>query len=716
MNSSMTQKNHRILVIDDNAAIHDDFRKILGAPDALDAELRAVEAKLFGTRSSVFYEIDAASQGQEGLTMVEKSLAAGKPYALAFVDVRMPPGWDGIETTRRIWEVCPDVQIVLCTAFADCSWSELQEQVNPLDRLLILKKPFDSIEVLQLANALTEKWRLRKASEIRLADLDAMVGQRTGELEESRTAALKMMQEAVANREQVEKAYEELKREEAERRKLEEQFREQASLLDKARDAILVRDLEHRITYWNKSAERLYGWTPDEAMGRHVRELLTIDPVKFQEAERTVYRKSAWRGEFETATKSGTVLTMDCSWTLVRDSQDNPKSILTIDTDITERKKLEQQFFRAQRLESIGTLAGGIAHDLNNVLSPIMMSIELLRMGEENPKRLQILATIGASAKRGAEMVKQVLSFARGVEGQRLPVQIKHLVRGIEQIANDTFPKNIQVRTVIPQNLRIVAGDSTQLHQVLLNLCVNARDAMPNGGTLTIVAENVKLDEQYAVLNIDAKPGRHVVVHVEDTGIGIPREIMEKIFDPFFTTKELDKGTGLGLSTSLAIIKSHGGFIRVTSEPGNGAKFSVYLPAQSEAAPDTQQTTAMDLPCGNGEVILVVDDEASVRQITRQTLETFGYRVVLAANGVEALATYVSQKETFAVVLTDMMMPVMDGAATIRALTAIDPHVRIVAASGHYSSGTPTDCGVKQFLTKPYTAEALIHAINEALR
>ena len=255
----------------------------------------------------------------------------------------------------------------------------------------------------------------------------------------------------------------------------------------------------------------------------------------------------------------GCAITVEGHWTLVRDAEGEPKSILCINTDITERKKLETQFLRAQRMESIGTLAGGIAHDLNNVLAPIVMAIEFLKLKNNDETSLEVLNTIETSAHRGADMVRQVLSFARGVEGQRIIVQPKHLMKDIQKIVADAFPKNIDLRINLKPELWNVLGDPTQLHQVLLNLCVNARDAMPDGGRITISADNVTLDKHYAAMHLDARAGSHVVLQVTDAGSGMSPAILEKIFDPFFTTKEVGKGTGLGLSTSQAIVKSHGG-------------------------------------------------------------------------------------------------------------------------------------------------------------
>jgi PAS domain S-box-containing protein len=398
--------------------------------------------------------------------------------------------------------------------------------------------------------------------------------------------------------------------------------------------------------------------------------------------------------------------------------EDNPEEGVCFVLDLTERKKLEQHFLRAQRMESIGTLAGGIAHDLNNVLAPITMSIDLLKMRFTDEGSQELLAALRSSAQRGAEMVRQVLSFARGVEGRKMDVQVKHILQDIGKIANDTFPKNIQVRSIIPNDLWTVVGDPTQLHQVLLNLCVNARDAMPSGGILTISAENVRVDEHYASLNVDAHPGAYVILQITDTGAGMPPAVIEKIFDPFFTTKEVGKGTGLGLSTSLAIVKSHGGFIGVYSEVGKGTTFKAYFTAQTEASAEAEAEIAADLPRGNGELILVVDDEASVRQITRKTLEGFGYRVVVASDGAEAVAAVARHGAEIAVVLTDMMMPVMDGLATIQVLHKLNPELPIIAASGLYADGRVTQAGslgVRHFLSKPYSADALLQVLQKIL-
>jgi CheY-like chemotaxis protein len=347
------------------------------------------------------------------------------------------------------------------------------------------------------------------------------------------------------------------------------------------------------------------------------------------------------------------------------------------------------------------------------------MSIEILKTTPDHPRSKKILETIEVSAQRGADIVRQVLLFARGLEGERVEIQPKHLLKDLENIIKDTFPKNIRLQFSIPKETWTILGDPTQAHQILLNLCVNARDAMPNGGSLTIGAENCVLDEQYAAMNIEAKAGRFVTISVTDSGTGIPQDLLDKIFMPFFTTKEVNKGTGLGLSTVMAIAKSHDGFVKVYSEPGKGTTFKVYLPAMEISSEARKQPSRnVSLPRGNGETVLVVDDEAAILSITSQTLQAFGYRVLTATDGADALAVFVQHKNEIAVVLTDMMMPIMDGAATIHALMRINPTVKIIAVSGLNAYGgvvKASGTGIKHFLTKPYSAETLLEALRAIL-
>jgi len=624
------------------------------------------------------------------------------------------------------------------------------------------------------------------------------------------------------------------------------QIREQAALLDKAQDAIYVRDLEQRITYWNKGAERLYGWSADEALGKRADELFSTDgSARHDEARRQILERDEWMGELSQSTKTGREIVVESRRNLLRDELGNPKSILIINTDITERKRaaaalvdteerfrqlaeqssevfwfvslnpqrltyvspavekvlglsaeqiyedpqiwmeaihiddqshvretwkacllgltprfeaecrvirmdksvttvwasgtpirndageivriggtakditerkrVESQMLRTQRLESIGTLAGGVAHDLNNALAPILMSVELLRM--EYPDATKLLDMVESSARRGADMVRQLLTFAKGVEGARLLIQPLHLLKEMEKIIKGTFPKNIQLRISFAKELKTILGDSTQLHQVLLNLSVNARDAMPNGGTLTLEAENAEIDAAYASSVAEARPGSYVVWRISDTGTGIPPEILERIFEPFFSTKGPDKGTGLGLSTVIGIIKSHGGFVRVYSVAGQGTTFTVYLPADAEGADDSlaDAEKPIDTFRGNGETILVADDEPAVRQAARAVLTALNFNVLTAVDGTEALIKVAEHRAELRAVLTDLHMPHMDGLSFVRALKRMLPEVGIIVASGRLDEREASEfktIGVSALLEKPFTQEMLVEVLK----
>lgn len=505
-----------------------------------------------------------------------------------------------------------------------------------------------------------------------------------------------------------------------ERKRGEERILEQAALLDQAQDAILVRDLDQNILFWNKGAQRIYGWATEEAVGRNAMDLLLKEPSpQFANARQEVIEKGEWSGEMYQLRRDGSEIIVESRWTLVRDDQGAPTSILVINTDITEKKRMEGQFLRAQRMESIGTLAGGIAHDLNNVLSPILMAIDMLQLKATDDSSKKWLEVLRTNAERGGNMVRQVLSFARGVEGERLALQPKHLIKEIVKILRETLPKSIELTYHVPDDLSIISADATQIHQVLMNLCVNARDAMPEGGSVSIKAENAVLDEQYARMHIEAKAGRFVVITVSDTGPGMAPHIQSRIFEPFFTTKDMSKGTGLGLSTAMTIVKSHGGFMNVYSEIHKGSQFTLYLPALDAPSQTEADAIQTNLPTGNGELILLVDDEESIREITRSTLETFGYNVITACDGTEALALYADKRNEVALVLTDMVMPFMDGPATIRALLKMNPHVKIIAASGFTANNRAGEAlleGVKTFLSKPYTAASLLKAISKILK
>jgi PAS domain S-box-containing protein len=504
----------------------------------------------------------------------------------------------------------------------------------------------------------------------------------------------------------------------SERKQAEDIIREQAALLQKALEAIVVCDLENRVTFWNPSAERIYGWTVADAIGKSITQLWFNEiPALFDEACQSVLQRGEWLGELRQVNREGRPVSTQSSWTLIRDEAGRPKSKLIISTDITAKRQLEEQLLRAQRLESLGVLVGGIAHDLNNALAPVLMGASILAELPLPEGAREILKTIATSAQRGADMVTQVLTFARGDEGARLPVRVNQLVKEMRKIIKDTFPSSIRCEVNTPGDSWSVAGDSTQLHQVLMNLCINARDAMEDGGTLKLATRNVTWSEAEAGVHSGARTGRYLCVTVTDTGTGIPPEKLALIFQPFFTTKAPGKRTGLGLATVQSIVRDHGGFIEVNSKVGEGTEFKVFLPAIKETGPKKTAGPVL-LPPGNGEGVLVVDDEVAVLAVMKATLENYDYRVFTAPSGSEAITLFGTKQDEIQLVITDLAMPLMDGVATIEGLRKIRPKIKIIAASGlewKPEHGFDVEKIADAFLRKPFTVEKLLHTTRDVL-
>ena len=511
---------------------------------------------------------------------------------------------------------------------------------------------------------------------------------------------------------------EQLEQEMNERKLAESKIREQAMLIDIAKEAIIVCDMDGKVIFWNKGAEQIYGFGQDEIIGNDYKLFGTNDYADvFLEARRTVVKSSEWQGQTRHIRKDKSEIDVDSSWTLMLDGKDKPKSILILNSDITDKKKAEAKEFRSQRTEILGQLAGGIAHDLNNILNPIMMATYLLKMTTKDEHGLDLLSKIDSNVTRAADLVKQVLTFARGAEGKQTILQAKHLIKDLAQMIETTFPKSIFLKTNLPTDLNIVRGDPTQLHQVLLNLSINARDAMPNGGDLTIKAKNTTIDKTLSSKFPGSKPGSYIQISVSDTGTGISIENQKKIFDPFFTSKEIGKGTGLGLSIVETIVKNHRGFIDLVSEEGQGTCFKIYIPATIGNV-DIQVESQLPVPLGHGELILVADDEAAVREITCESLKAHGYKTISASDGFEAHNLYSKNISKIDILLIDLLMPVMDGAAAIKAITKLNPNVEIIVISGQ-SKGRATikKLGLDEdrFLQKPFTIEELLIALDNIL-
>jgi signal transduction histidine kinase len=575
--------NRRVLIVDDNLAIHDDFRKILSGGSGPRRNLLEVEAALFGggpvvARPSQF-ELDSAHQGQEALEKVKLSLAAGKPYAMAFIDMRMPPGWDGLETIVHLWEVDPELQVVICTAYSDYSWEEMSARLGETNSLVVLKKPFDNIEVLQLAHAFTRKWDLNRQANLKMDELSQMVAQRTREL---------------------------------------------------------------------------------------------------QEANREIQRESE------------------------------------------ERLQLERQFRQAQKMEAIGQLAAGVAHDFNNILTVIHghASMLAMKLGQQGTHTKSI-SEIRNSAERAANLVRQLLTFSRKQIMQFRNVDVGEVVISVSAMLRDLVGEHISLETECAVGLPPIHADRGMIEQVILNLAVNARDAMERGGRLVISTSRVEVSMDMAKDHPDARPGSFVRLTVSDTGCGIPPETMGRLFEPFFTTKEVGKGTGLGLATVFGIVKQHQAWIQVESKVGAGSTFRVFFPVSggtSSRLSEEGETPGSHL---GTETILIAEDEAPLREMVSDILNLHGYKVIRANSGPAALAICQIDQPKIDLLLTDMVMPGgMMGTDLAAELQRTNPDLKIIYTTGY----SPGSTGLKdalhpgvEFLPKPYSPHKLAELVRKTL-
>ncbi|MEN9575238.1 MAG: hypothetical protein RL514_3093 [Verrucomicrobiota bacterium] len=507
-----------------------------------------------------------------------------------------------------------------------------------------------------------------------------------------------------------------------ERAKVEEAIqiiREQAALIDLATDAIIVLDTDGCVQSWNPGAENIFGTPAPEAHGRPLAELISKGESKrLESALADTLLQGEWRGDLLAFRPNGDNVITHSHWTLLRKPDGSARGILTVSTDQTEFKKLQAQFYRAQRMESLGALAGGIAHDLNNVLAPVLMAAEMLQAGPPAELQKEMAKVIQISAERGAGLVRQILAFARGSDGQeRMELQPQHLIRDAVGMAKETFPKAMEIRSELAGELFVIRADPTQLHQVLLNLLVNARDAMNGTGKLLVTAENRVVDAAFAAQKPGAKVGPHVVLRVIDSGSGMTPEVLAKIWNPFFTSKPPGKGTGIGLSTVAKIVKEHGGFVDVTSQPGKGTTFAIYLPGTHGTGASEPVAAPAPLPLGRGERVLVVDDESALAQMVQTLLAEHNYTAVVAEGPAAALSAF-TRGEKFDLALVDLNMPAMDGGRLAKVMWNINPGLKVILVTGSQEV-MREQIKTGQFaavVTKPFTAETLLKAMDTALR
>ena len=693
MNTASFKPNHRILIVDDNPSIHADFRKILCPSSSSDTDLKGMEEVLFDELQPVIksttFELDSAYQGEEGLAMVKQSLAENRPYAMAFVDVRMPPGWDGVETIARIWEVFPQLQIVVCTAYSDYSWEDLRLKVGQPDNLLVLKKPFDNVEVQQLAHALTKKWQLGIQANYQMAELEAMVERRTSEL--SRTNTLLM-----ATEERFSKAF-------------------RSSPIPSAIKTLI----ERRFVDVNERLLKLIGHTSEQLIGHTSKEFSIWEQPELVEQwyDRLARNEEVREENTKIRSQSGEV--RDVLVSMISMTLGGQPHALLLVQDISERLLLERQLLQAQKMEGIGQLAAGVAHDFNNILTVIQghAGMVQVRLPEDDASAKSIKQVLIAS-KRASTLIRQLLMFSRKQVTQFRDIDLNETLVNALSMMDRLTGDHIKIDFRPGVNLPAIRADDSMVEQIVMNLSVNARDAMPDGGKIQITTALVPVQRPAIPLDPESRNGEFVCLAFSDTGCGMDAKILTRIFEPFFTTKAPGKGTGLGLATVLSIIRQHHGWLEVESQPGQGTTFKLYFPISGQ--PAEKKITVDDVMLVQGhETILVVEDEESLREMLAQLLTLQGYKVLSARSGRHALEVWENAKGQVDLLVTDVIMPegILGGELAER-LRAQKPELKVIFTSGYSPDIAGKDISLMEgsnFMAKPYSVGKMAQFVRHCL-
>ena len=680
MKSTDLRPNHRILIVDDTTSIHNDFREILCPDNSDEAAANALETVLFDEDQpeGMNFHLDSAYQGQQALEMVRKALADGCPYALAFVDVRMPPGWDGIETIARIWQADPELQIVVCTAYADYSWQEMRARVGQPDNLLVLKKPFDNIEVQQLAHALAKKWLLGFQTRLQIAELA-----RANE-------SLAMSEERFS------KAFHE---------------NPLASAIQRLPDQRFV-DVNQRLA-------EVTGYQRQEMIGRTPAELFLWEkPSLVAPWYEGLLRQEAVREqEAKLCNQTGVLREMLVSLSPV--SLGGQAHALLLAQDVSERALLERQLRQAQKMEAIGQLAAGVAHDFNNILTVVQGHADLMQRGlvPGSPDKEPLEQIIGAAA-RAATLIRQLLMFSRKQVMQFRHLDLNDILNNAIAMLQRLVGEHVQIGFCPQSPLPAIHADSSMVEQIAMNLAVNARDAMPNGGRVTITTSLQAIHRAPTPMDPEQRDGDYVCLTFSDSGVGMDTQILARIFEPFFTTKAVGKGTGLGLSTVFGIVRQHKGWLEVESKPKHGTTFRVYFPASPQ--PAEEMAPAVDTTLRSGrETVLVAEDEDALRQMVVNVLKIQGYCVLEAASGRDALAVWEQANRPIDLLLTDLVMPggIM-GSELAERLSRQCPRLKVIYTSGYSPGMAGKDASSldrRNFLPKPYSIGKLTQIVRECL-
>lgn len=678
--------NDRILVIDDDRQIWQAYKDVL-APEgpSVDSPLGRIRELMADGGNDQGdekkFNLAFASQGQQGFDLVQKALANKSPYSVIFLDIRMPPGWDGMETAARIRRIDPLVEIVIVTAFSDRSRSEISRALGS-SKFLFIRKPFDAEELRQLALSLSEKWNI-------------------GYRERQHRNAL-IQSEA--------------------------RFR---ALVETTSDWVWEVDLAGTLVYCSPVSERIFGYDAEELEGKNMFAALRMEKEDSKEYEQIFADSTRASACFQAIEhrclhRDGWAVTIESSGTPVVDENGELIGFRGIDRDITARKQaesektqLEMQYRQSQKLEALGTLAGGIAHDMNNILTPIMGYCEFaqLSIGQDHPLQ-KSLEVIDKSAKRAAGLIRQILTFSRKQIMQSHNIDLNGLIKDFSKMLKRLIREDVDLQFDLAKGLWNIEVDISQMEQVLLNLVVNARDALSTGGHVVVTTRNENLESPLRDIDHTLFRGEYVVMSVSDDGEGIDENILKTIFDPFFTTKEKGKGTGMGLATVYGIVKQHDGFIRVDTAVKKGTTFHIYLPKADKQELEVENIALAGELIGGHETVLLVEDDEFVLDMARESLIELGYSVLTASNGNEALALFIEREAEIDLVLTDVVMPGMGGPVLVMALRKIKPNLPVLYMTGYASEQEYYGQVLKSgniVLQKPFEAKELANSLRKAL-
>jgi len=693
MDTSLPTPNHRILIVDDNPAIHKDFRKILCPERPGNSELQHLKAALFDKtprhRLAAEFELVSAMQGQEALELVKEAVAHGQPFAMAFLDVRMPPGWDGVETASRLWQVAPDLQIVICTAYSDYSWDEMRARLDQPDSLVILKKPFDNVEVQQLAHAMTKKWLLSQQARLQFAELEQMVEKRTRELQRANRSL-------TLSEERFSRAFHESPLPSGILRLADRCFVDVNQCLADIAGC-------KREDMLGRTPAELFIWEKPELADQWIASLLREQPVRDQEAN--------------IRTQSGNVHEVLVSCSLM--AFGGEPHVLMLAQDVAQRALLERQLRQAQKMEAIGQLAAGVAHDFNNILTVIQGHAGLLQRTMADGKASQKSADeISKAAVRASTLIRQLLMFSRKQVMQFRYLDLNEALNNAIKMLERLVGEHVRIEFCPQSALPTIYADASMMDQIAMNLAVNARDAMANGGKLCISTSVESVHRAPTPMDPEQRDGDFVCLTFSDTGAGMDTQILNRIFEPFFTTKPVGKGTGLGLSTVFGIVRAHQGWLIVESEPNRGTIFRLYFPASNRAPEKTEPVVDTALRSGR-ETVLVAEDEDALREMVVSVLRIQGYTVLEAASGREAVEVWERSGRPIDLLLTDMVMPGgLMGAELAEQLMSRSPNLKVIYTSGYSPGMAGRDTTLlkrRNFLPKPYSIGKLAQFVRECL-